>query len=533
MKKFPFLKTTMLAAMLAACAMPIHADGVKWLEKCLDKSKIATNRGTLTIDAANKTLKVSGTSNQEIKLTLKPGENMSMNNGQTFVVVEANTTFDKTKKLDHLTIDAKNSLINKTGSLLGFNKTVNGHQLTVFCILDKRGSNAGDQTAVDNMIDYLYDNATYNSTEASFYLRPSKALENNADIEIYNIGFYSLGDILTEYEDLAKESWKFTKSQYGELASYNGDNNCKVKIDQANGTTTLKYNYLRARSLTNMPSSYTRMDLLNMNLADDQVTPLKKDAFDGLSFNEFILLNKEQYKLFPTMNQYVAYPNATYHAYKDGVRPSDIHVVTYGNKGDKTSSYTRNFKKGNNSCVLPFDINVSELPEGLKVYTFDSYENSQVNFKEGTETLKAGTPMMIQAEEEGMYMISAAATPNLLSDISGYKESKDKHGNKFVGSFVKETPVGYTNLYALDKEASAFVKMGEAKTTYYRAFLSLANEVNAVRFSVSFGGNTTGISHVPTTGKADGAYYNLQGVKMNPENLPHGIYIHNGKKVIK
>lgn len=530
MKKFPFLKTTMLA-MLAACAMPIHADGVKWLEKCLDKNKIEVNKGTTTVEG--NVVKIAGTGSDELKVTLKPGVSMSMTNGQTFVVVEANTTFDKTKKLDHLTIDANNKLVNKTGSLLGFNKTVNGHQLTVFCILDKRGSNAGDQTAVDNMIDYLYDNATYNSTEASFYLRPSKALEKNADIEIYNIGFYSLGDILTEYEDLAKESWKFTKSQYGELASYNGDNNCKVKIDQANGTTTLIYNYLRARSLTNMPSSYTRMDLLNMNLADDQVTPLKKDAFEGLSFNGGILLKKEQYKLFPTMNQYVAYPNATYHAYKDGVKPSDIQVATDGGGTDKTSSYTRNFKKGNNSCVLPFDINVTELPVGLKVYTFNSYENNQVNFKEVTGTLKAGTPMMIQAEEEGMYMISAAATPNLLSDISGYKESEDKHGNKFVGSFVKETPVGYTNLYALDKEASAFVKMGEAKTTYYRAFLSLANEVNAVRFSVSFGGNTTGISHVPTTGKADGAYYNLQGVKMNPENLPHGIYIHNGKKVIK
>lgn len=529
--KFLF-KATMLA-MLAACAMPIHADGVKWLEKCLDQSKIVTSKGTLTIDATNHTLKVSGTGNEEIKLTLKPGEDMPMTNGQTFVVIEANTTFDDTKKLDYLTIDSRNSFVNKTGKLLGFNKTVNGHQLTVFCILDKRGGKPADQAAVDRMIDYLYDNATYNSTEASFYLRPSKALDNDADIELYNIGFYSLGDILTEYKDLAKESWKFNKSQLGELASYNGDNNCKVTIGKAEGTTTLKYNYLRARSLANMPSSYTRLDLRNMNLAEDQTTPLKKDAFDGLSFNGFILLLKPQYKLFPTMNQYVVYPDATYHAYKDGVNPSKIHVATDGNRGDKTSSYTRNFKKGNNSCVLPFDISVSELPVGLKVYTFGSYENNQVNFKEGTGTLKAGTPMMIQAEEEGMYMISAAATPNLLSDISGYKVSEDTHGNKFVGSFVKEKPVGYTNLYALDKEASAFVKMGEAKTTYYRAFLSLANEVNAVRFSVSFGGNTTGISHVPTTGKADGAYYNLQGVKMNPENLPHGIYIHNGKKVIK
>lgn len=44
---------------------------------------------------------------------------------------------------------------------------------------------------------------------------------------------------------------------------------------------------------------------------------------------------------------------------------------------------------------------------------------------------------------------------------------------------------------------------------------------------------TTGVSQVNAEKVADDAYYNLQGVKMNPNNLPHGIYIHQGKKVVK
>lgn len=44
---------------------------------------------------------------------------------------------------------------------------------------------------------------------------------------------------------------------------------------------------------------------------------------------------------------------------------------------------------------------------------------------------------------------------------------------------------------------------------------------------------TTGISQVNAEKIADDACYNLQGVKMNPNKLPHGIYIHQGKKVIK
>lgn len=44
---------------------------------------------------------------------------------------------------------------------------------------------------------------------------------------------------------------------------------------------------------------------------------------------------------------------------------------------------------------------------------------------------------------------------------------------------------------------------------------------------------TTGISPVNAEKIDDDTYYNLQGVKMNPNNLPHGIYIHQGKKVVK
>lgn len=44
---------------------------------------------------------------------------------------------------------------------------------------------------------------------------------------------------------------------------------------------------------------------------------------------------------------------------------------------------------------------------------------------------------------------------------------------------------------------------------------------------------TTGVSQVNAEKVADDAYYNLQGVKINSNNLPHGIYIHQGKKVVK
>ena len=42
----------------------------------------------------------------------------------------------------------------------------------------------------------------------------------------------------------------------------------------------------------------------------------------------------------------------------------------------------------------------------------------------------------------------------------------------------------------------------------------------------------TSIEELNYVEKADGAYYNIMGQKMDPANLPAGIYIHNGKKIL-
>jgi hypothetical protein len=525
-----------VGAVFLALSMPMQAEGVKWLAKCLETSKITVNRGTTTIDG--NTLKIAGTTNQEIKLTLTPGQAMAMNNGQTFVVIEANTTFDNTKKLDHLTVEDGTQLVNKSGSLLGFNKEVNGHKLTVFNILDKRGTNKSDVEAVDEIIQYLSDNESISASEASFYLKPNTALANDAAIEIYNVGFYTLGDILTEYPSLAgSNGWRFTKSNLCEMESFTGNGVNTVRVNNATDATTVKYNYLRARTLQGMPRAYTNLDLRNMKLANDETAAINKDAFAGLFFNK-ILMDNTQYKLFPTMNSAVCAAGYRHYAYKDGVAPSGVkEAVDGGGSKGKLYSYTRNFKTGNNSSVLPFDVNASDLEAlGLKAYTFESYANGNANFVSATGVIAAGTPMLIKAEKEGLYLIPAAETPNLWSDISGYKDVTDASGNKFVGSFEYEVPSSYSNCFGLDVSASSFMKMGtDVKATYYRAFLSLAGiqAASAVTFSLDGNSSTTGISNVQKVQKEDGAYYNLQGVKMNPSNLPHGIYIHNGKKIVK
>ena len=71
-------------------------------------------------------------------------------------------------------------------------------------------------------------------------------------------------------------------------------------------------------------------------------------------------------------------------------------------------------------------------------------------------------------------------------------------------------------------------------TTAYLAVPQSITPVNG--YLIDFDGEETGISTIaPTKGNADGAIYNLNGIRMTQtlRNLPKGVYIVNGKKVIK
>ena len=69
------------------------------------------------------------------------------------------------------------------------------------------------------------------------------------------------------------------------------------------------------------------------------------------------------------------------------------------------------------------------------------------------------------------------------------------------------------------------------------AYLAVPKNITPVNgYLIDFDGEETGISTIaPTNSNADGAIYNLNGIRMTQtlRNLPKGVYIVNGKKVIK
>ncbi|MCI5647052.1 MAG: hypothetical protein MR299_05270 [Bacteroidales bacterium] len=69
------------------------------------------------------------------------------------------------------------------------------------------------------------------------------------------------------------------------------------------------------------------------------------------------------------------------------------------------------------------------------------------------------------------------------------------------------------------------------------AYLAVPKNITPVNgYLIDFDGEETGISTIaPTNGNTDGTIYNLNGIRMTQtlRNLPKGVYIVNGKKVIK
>lgn len=139
------------------------------------------------------------------------------------------------------------------------------------------------------------------------------------------------------------------------------------------------------------------------------------------------------------------------------------------------------------------------------------------------------------AAGEGVLLRSIAgdaATENIPVAVDAQKND----GNDFVGvetdieSLATETD-GYTN-YILNNVDGVigFYKAAGNSVAAGKAYLQVpTTAANAKSLKIVFG-DTTGISEINNTAKADGAYYSISGVRV--ANPTKGLYIQNGKKVI-
>lgn len=209
------------------------------------------------------------------------------------------------------------------------------------------------------------------------------------------------------------------------------------------------------------------------------------------------------------------------------------------------------------TVILPFDATV---PNGMKVYSFNSYNNKVIQFVE-THQLYANTPYIWKADATVSSISSNGNKTALSFNENGVYASAVVDGWTMYGVYSNKTvePTTSTGLGSnlwiyKNQKGGQFVNYDKVNVTPYRAYIyglpydqifpgSSANGINAsfperslsIEFIDKDGTTTIEDVLVDRDGNLnftsqDGVYYDLSGRRV--ENPTSGIYIVNGKKVL-
>jgi len=502
-------------------------------QTAISASQGGSDLTTTTTTSSNKTtLKFTPTATSQIFLQITAPQYINPSNA--FLVVESSTNFsDNTTKFAGVNDSGLYGYTGSNGAKTAL--TVDGHLVRIF-------SPAANNNA---FLEKLVANEGSSAAKARFYLTNSTASE---EVVFYRIGFYNLREIFDLYPSMKSMKWQHVSNSTLRMEKAADTGGLVIK-DANNKVPSVAHGIAMFRILGDIQGK-NEIDYRNMVFANG-VNPaaFTEDAISNFSNGSLKVLfsnSNTSYKYFPTMAKKVQIASSSYYQYKDGEALSG-GKVNHGIPAKSVYSYTRKLNAGYSSMILPFAVEKATLTSlGITPYQFsDATEGGEVTFaKVTTDDIAANTPLVVNTGTTGYYLIPAKSEVNTANtDISpnNYYATTAHNNIKFVGSFVNEVPDGsYTN-YGITTDGTKFAKMkADTKTTYYRAFLSDQHSGSGSKFApayfnINFGG-TTGISDIEMKQNVmendNAPIYTLNGVRMNSENLPKGIYIKNGKKFV-
>lgn len=217
----------------------------------------------------------------------------------------------------------------------------------------------------------------------------------------------------------------------------------------------------------------------------------------------------------------------------------DTNTKIEANKGKTVDvTLTRSLKAGVwNTICLPFDVTAEQVESILKAtgnvkeFDKDDKATATIFFKPATE-MKAGVPYLIKPTEDATVLNFKDVTINNVDELNRI------NGNDYCicgvfGKYAMNT--NGTELFL--NAAGKFVAPAVGKETMkgFRAYFNVPLNVSAAAININIDGETTGINNIETEATVNGKVYNLNGqyVGNSLNGLKKGIYVVNGKKVIK
>ena len=209
-----------------------------------------------------------------------------------------------------------------------------------------------------------------------------------------------------------------------------------------------------------------------------------------------------------------------------------------------------------NTLCLPFSMTAAQIAANTGFAEAEIRELSNASFDGSTLTLNFTAEGAVTSITAGVpCIVRWASGSNFTPTFSGVTidatarnkacDLGDGKSITFTGTYA---PVTYADenksVLFLGGENTLYYPDGTATTTIgaFRAYFTLdgieaGNKANGVKaFVLNFGDDETGISLTPDPSPVGegsaGAWYDLSGRKVHNGQLPRGIYVNNGKKVV-
>ena len=223
---------------------------------------------------------------------------------------------------------------------------------------------------------------------------------------------------------------------------------------------------------------------------------------------------------------------------------------------DADVSYTRDFSKYWEPLYIPFSLKYEDWKDDFEIayinaiHQYDTNDDGDID-KTVLEFVKIksgstypNTPYIIRAKEKGKKTLSAKYVTLYESDVNQIKCSTTAQEFIFTGNYKKVSPMDlmayYTNKYTMHLGDINYINLitGVGAYRWYMEIkdrdsaYGINNNNTAKEISIRVvGEETTGIANIQLS-SPNTQIYDLNGRRVNENNLKPGMYVKNGRKFV-
>lgn len=223
---------------------------------------------------------------------------------------------------------------------------------------------------------------------------------------------------------------------------------------------------------------------------------------------------------------------------------------------DADVSYTRDFSKYWEPLYIPFSLKYEDWKDDFEIayinaiHQYDTNDDGDIDktvlefVKIKSGTTYPNTPYIIRAKEKGKKTLSAKYVTLYESDVNQIKCSTTTQEFIFTGNYKKVSTMDlmayYTNKYTMHLGDINYINLitGVGAYRWYMEIkgrdsaYGINNNNTAKEISIRVvGEETTGVANIQHA-SPNTQIYDLNGRRVNENNLKPGIYVKNGKKFV-